>query len=634
MFKIKILIGILFLSFQLTAQTKEEAMLDEAVTEYEANHKVEAAKLLSEVIGKYPNYPRSYFVKARWEMLAKNYEDAVNSLLKLNELKPDFNPLQKKMLAESYFNVKNYTQAKLLFQEFINLGNVNPESKKICESMIQNIDFITNQPIEDYKITYENVGEGINTIENEYFPSTTADESMIYFTRNTRGNEDIWVSSSQNNIWNIAKLVDEPLIEGDNTYVSINSDVNDGAHTISPSGKHLFFTSCNRPNSFGSCDLFVAKKNGNEWGKPRMLPKNINTKAWETQPCISADGKTIYFVSNKEGGSGRGDIYSTQLNKDGTFSEPQNLGSEINTPGSEDKPFLHPDGTTLYFTSDGHPGYGGRDIFVSRWVDNKWTKPINLGGQINSEGDESSIFVNTLGTKAYISKENNEGGRRDQDIYSFKLPEAFMPRKVTYIKGLVLNARTNQPLKASVKIQNIDRGESTLSINSDEKNGDFLVTLVEDQEYGFNVLKEGFALYSKNYSFTKSASNSNTQVLEIKLEPLESGTKFELRNVFFETGKFDLKESSHNELNYIVEILTKNPTIKIQVSGHTDNVGQVANNQLLSENRAKSVMEFLISKGITADRLQYKGYGSSKPLSSNDTEGGRAQNRRTEIEIL
>jgi outer membrane protein OmpA-like peptidoglycan-associated protein len=348
---------------------------------------------------------------------------------------------------------------------------------------------------------------------------------------------------------------------------------------------------------------------------------------------MSADGKKLFFVSSREGGQGESDIYMSELTAEG-FSTPVNLGPKLNSIGAEDRPFIHPDGQTLYFSSDGHPGYGGKDLYMSRWENGEWQVPINLGNGINSIGDEISIFINALGDKAYIAKENNEANRSDFDIYSFDMPKEFRPKTVTYIKGIVTNAKTGQPLKASVKLSDIEASKQISTLNSDEKSGDFLLTVLADKEYGFHVLKEGFAIYSQNYSFVEGGSQLKPQVIEIKLQPLEAGTKFELRNIFFETGKFELKSTSYPELNYVVEILKANPTMKILVGGHTDNVGNAASNQTLSENRARAVMNYLIEKGIEAERLSSKGYGATKPIQTNDTEDGRAKNRRTEIEIL
>ena len=421
-------------------------------------------------------------------------------------------------------------------------------------------------------------------------------------------------------------------MENETRYVSINTFDNDGAHTITAGGRQLLFTSCQRPGGLGSCDLYIAYRKGEEWGKPKLLP-SVNTRGWESQPCMSADGKKLFFVSSREGGVGESDIYVSELTSEG-FSTPVNLGSKVNSIGAEDRPFIHPDGQTLYFSSDAHSGFGGKDLFMSRFENGEWQTPVNLGEGINSIGDEISIFINTMGNKAYIAKENNDNNRSDFDIYSFELPKEYRPQTVTYIKGMVSNAKTGQPLKAAVKLNDIAESKTISTMNSDEKSGDFLLTVLADKEYGFNVIKEGFAIYSQNYSFREGGSKSEPQVLEIKMMPLEAGTKFELRNVFFETAKFDLKSTSYPELNYIVDILKANPSLNIIVAGHTDNLGNAANNQLLSENRAKSVMNYLIEKGIPADRLNSKGYGASKPIQSNDTEEGRAKNRRTEIEIL
>lgn len=627
-----ILIG-LILAGSLYSQDKREEMLDGAIDIFGFNKKGEAFEEMNKVIAKYPDFDRAYFVKANWHITYNEYPQALEALEKLNQLNPSFNPLQKKMLAETYFQVRQYDRARQWAKDFLETPSLNPQNKSDAESLIRNIDFAESNPLDNFNIQFHLLGPEVNTNESEYFPSTNADESALYFTRKTLGSEDIWVSQSRNGAWTSSIPIDEPEIEGVDKVVSINSYENDGAHTIAPTGRFLFFTSCNRPRSYGSCDLFFAKRTGNQWGKPSILSPPINSGAWETQPCISADGKYLYYVSSRNGGYGKGDIYVTKIQEDGKFSAPENLGAEINTSGSEDKPFIHPDGMTLYFSSDGHPGYGQRDLFMSRKIDGKWSKPINLGSQINSNNDESAIFINALGNRAYVSKQNPDKVARDYDIYTFDLPEKYQPKKVTYIKGVVTNAKTNQPIKASVKIQNIDKNESVMSISSDDKNGDFLLTLVADENYGFNIVKEGYAIYSNNYSF-KTSSDDKPQTLEIKLQPLEAGTRFELQNVFFETGKYDLKPESNNELNYIVDILTKNPTIKIQISGHTDNVGNAQANQTLSENRSKSVLEYFVSKGIAVDRLRSNGYGASKPISSNDTEEGRAKNRRTEIEIL
>lgn len=616
------------------AQTRQNEIVNEAISLYGFGRIDEAFKALDDCIAKYPNFDQALYIKANWSIISKKYGDALPLLEKLESINPMFNPQQKKLIAECYFSMKNYDKAEEYILEFLKHPNLSPQAQLYGQRMVKNLNFVRSQTNKTTSIVYHNLGPEVNSSFNEYFPSTNGDESTIYFTRRDKQGEDIWLSYAQGNNWSTAYKIDEPELENEMRYISINTHSNDGAHTISTNGRQLLFTSCHRPapDGLGSCDIFISFKRGEEWGRPKMIP-DVNTRGWESQPCLSADGKKLFFVSSREGGIGESDIYMSMRTQEG-FSTPVNLGSKVNSIGAEDRPFIHPDGQTLYFSSDAHPGYGGKDLYMSRWENGEWQTPINLGNQINSIGDEISIFINILGDKAYIAKENNENNRSDFDIYSFNLPKEFRPKTVTYLKGIVSNAKTGQPLKAVIKLSDIAESKSISTLNSDEKSGDFLMTILADKEYGFHVIKEGYAIYSQNYSFSATDNQLTPEVLEIKLMPLEAGAKFELRNVFFETGKFDLKTTSYPELNYIVDILKNNPNLNILVGGHTDNVGNVANNLTLSENRAKSVMNYLIEKGIAADRLSAKGYGSSKSIHTNDREEGRAKNRRTEIEIL
>lgn len=632
--KKRVLVTLFFCWFFLLgfSQTKQEVLVNEAIGLYGLGRIDEAFKSLDDCIAKYPSFDQAIYIRANWSVIAKKYEDALPLLEKLESVNPKFNPQQKKLIAETYFYMKNYDKAEEYIQEFLRTPNLSAQGQMYGQRMITNLAFVRTQTSEVKKVVYYNLGPEVNSTYSEYFPSTNGDESAIYFTRRDKQGEDIWLSYALGNKWSTAYKIDEPELENETRYVSINTFDNDGAHTITAGGRQLLFTSCQRPGGLGSCDLYIAYRKGEEWGKPKLLP-TVNTRGWESQPCMSADGKKLYFVSSREGGVGESDIYMSELTSEG-FSTPINLGPKVNSIGAEDRPFIHPDGQTLYFSSDAHPGYGGKDLFMSRFENGEWQTPVNLGPSINSIGDEISIFINTLGNKAYIAKENNENNRSDFDIYSFELPKEYRPKTVTYIKGIISNAKTGQPLKASVKLTDIAESKQISTMNSDEKSGDFLLTVVADKEYGFHVLKEGYAIYSQNYSFSEGGSRLEPQVLEIKMMPLEAGTKFELRNVFFETAKFDLKTTSYPELNYIVDILKANPSLNILIAGHTDNIGNTTNNQTLSENRAKAVMNYLIEKGIPAERLSAKGYGASKPIQSNETEEGRAKNRRTEIEIL
>lgn len=629
------LLFILMNSYFLAAQENEKAdrMIQAANNALQMKDYEGFKVKINEAMALFPNYAPIYMVKTKFEMDSRQFDKALETQLKLYQMNENYNPLQSKLLAECYFYLGDYTNAKKYAKEFLSTPGTSANNVAFCKKLIASADFAISQPKSD-PIPFENLGTQINSNYDEYFPSTSADERFLYFTRNTAGNEDIFVSEQVKGVWSPATRIDMPDMNEDGTFNSINTSHNDGAHTISPDGKYLFFTSCGRPKSFGSCDLYFASKSGGIWNKPKLLPKPINTISWESQPCASNDGSEIYFVSSRPGGIGGIDIYVTQVSEKGVFSEPQNLGEIINTPYDEDKPFLHPDGKTLYFSSNGHPGYGGKDLFMSKKVDGVWQKPINLGSAINTLGDEVSIFVNTIGTKAYVARNAESGpGRNNLDLFSFELPKSYRPEKATYMKGLVIHKLTKRPLSAQVKVFDPIESKTLTNVQSDSKNGEFLFPVsLTSSMYGFNVNKQGFALYSKNIEIQKS--NSNAQDLVIELMPLEKGTKFELRNVFFETAKFELKPSSKTELDIVVNMLKQHPSLNILISGHTDNIGQESNNKVLSENRAKSVMNFLIEAGIEAGRLQYKGFGSLQPLQPNTTPEGRAINRRTEIEIL
>lgn len=629
------LLIILMNSYFLAAQENEKAdrMIQAANNALQMKDYEGFKVKINEAMAQFPNYAPIYMVKTKFEMDSRQFDKALETQLKLYQMNENYNPLQSKLLAECYFYLGDYTNAKKYAKEFLSTPGTSANNVAFCKKLIASADFAISQPKSD-PIPFENLGTQINSNYDEYFPSTSADERFLYFTRNTAGNEDIFVSEQVRGVWSPANRIDMPDMNEDGTFNSINTSHNDGAHTISPDGKYLFFTSCGRPKSFGSCDLYFASKSGGIWNKPKLLPKPINTISWESQPCASNDGSEIYFVSSRPGGIGGIDIYVTQVSEKGVFSEPQNLGEIINTPYDEDKPFLHPDGKTLYFSSNGHPGYGGKDLFMSKKVDGVWQKPINLGSAINTLGDEVSIFVNTIGTKAYVARNAESGpGRNNLDLFSFELPKSYRPEKATYMKGLVIHKLTKRPLSAQVKVFDPIESKTLTNVQSDSKNGEFLFPVsLTSSMYGFNVNKQGFALYSKNIEIQKS--NSNAQDLVIELMPLEKGTKFELRNVFFETAKFELKPSSKTELDIVVNMLKQHPSLNILISGHTDNIGQESNNKVLSENRAKSVMNFLIEAGIEAGRLKYKGFGSLQPLQPNTTPEGRAINRRTEIEIL
>ncbi|MFW6202950.1 MAG: OmpA family protein, partial [Marinilabilia sp.] len=344
--------------------------------------------------------------------------------------------------------------------------------------------------------------------------------------------------------------------------------------------------------------------------------------------------------SNRDKGEGRKDIWQATLkgiNDDGTpdFGDLKNLGEPINTEGDENSPFLHHDGHTLYFSSNGHTGMGGMDLFMSsRNEQGEWSEPENLGYPINTGQDEIGLFVVARGNRAYFATDGQEDGMGGKDIYSFRLPREYRPDPVLYVKGKVFDRETREVLPADFELKNLETGETVVTSQGTGFSGEFLVTLPMGGEYAFKADHPGYLFYSGNFNLTGDHPVDEPYYLEIGLEPIKEGATVRLENIFFETDSYDLKSESKVELNEVVEFMENNPDVRIMLEGHTDNVGSREYNLELSENRAHAVYDYLTEQGIDPDRMEYKGYGFSEPVETNETEEGRARNRRTEMRIL
>ncbi|MBL0342094.1 MAG: OmpA family protein [Bacteroidetes bacterium] len=415
----------------------------------------------------------------------------------------------------------------------------------------------------------------------------------------------------------------------------INTPGNEGVPNISPDGKILFFAACDRTDGKGSCDIYYSRLKNEGWTKPINLGNPINTGAWESQPSFASDGRTLYFIRGfiTRDGIREQDIYSSKISEEGKWSEPMKLSNLINTNDEEEFVFIHPDNQTLYFSSDGHSGMGNLDIYVTRRLpDGTWGKPENLGYPINTFRDERGLLVGPKGNIAYIASDR-EGGFGGLDLYSFELYDKVRPLQVSYVKGVVTDVISGFTLDAGIEIIDLETGKVVLNSNSEKGTGEFLACLTAGKDYSLNVSKNGYLFYSDHFSCKNPADLKNAYVLDVKLSQAQTGGKVVLKNVFFDTNLFTLKNESFPELDKLVAFMKINPAMSVEVSGHTDSTGDKKKNQLLSENRAKSVYDYIILKGITPGRLTFKGYGDEKPVAKNDTEEGKAQNRRTEFLI-
>jgi outer membrane protein OmpA-like peptidoglycan-associated protein/Tol biopolymer transport system component len=484
------------------------------------------------------------------------------------------------------------------------------------------IDYEKKHPAKDYVFAPQNMGDSINSTALEYFPSLTIDGSKMIFTRRIHDDEDFYESNFINGHWSLAK----PLGG------KINTNLNEGAQNISQDGQLLVFTGCNYPEGEGSCDLYFSIRTNTGWSEPQNLGPVVNTDFWESSPSLSPDKKDLYFSSSRAGGFGGKDIWVTHRLPSGKWSTPENLGEAVNTSGDEGCPFMHADNETLYFNSNGHPGYGMTDLFFSKKVnDSSWTVAENLGYPINTIDDEGSLIVAADGKTAYYAsdKSDSKGGL---DIYTFQLREDIRPLQTLWVKGRVFDKKTGKGLPSSVELTDIN-SRSTVSRLQTDEDGNYLVTLPIGKDYAFNVNRKGYLFYSDNFSLAKNAADSDF-VKNIPLQPIEAGAEIILKNIFFDTKQFELKPGSVAELNKVVALLNDNPNLKIEIGGYTDNVGQPKDNLLLSDNRAKAVVNYLLQKGIKTPRLTAKGFGATKPIADNVTENGRALNRRTELSVL
>ncbi len=531
-------------------------------------------------------------------------------------------------LGEGYWQAGKYNEAEQAMKAYLASSPRSRSMQDAANHILQSVQFAKSQLNNPADINTEALPSPINQFPLQYFPVLTADNNTILYTRR-RGNspaddEDLVISTWDGQEWS------EPVSLSD----SINSQYNEGTSTVSADGRTIIFTACQGRRTYGSCDLYISYKTGSDWSRPRNLGGTINSRYWESQPSLSADGRTLYFVSDRPGGRGSTDIYVSYKNGEGNWTDPVNLGPTINTAGDEVSPFIHANGKSLYFASNGLVGMGGQDIFLSELEAGKWSTPKNLGYPINTFGDQVSLYVSADGNQGYYSVEEMTNGRLATSVlHSLNLPPyARVTAPTTYVKGKVLNAKTKEPLFAEVNLYNLATDSLVGSVKSDKIIGTYLVVLPAGSEYGLYVKQPGY-LY-KSLSFTVDSSRNTPTEIDILLDPIEKGASTELSNVFFDTDKYELKPASKTELQQVVTLLQENPTITIEVSGHTDNVGAKEYNQELSENRAKSVKAFLERQGINPSRIKAVGYGMAKPRASNETEKGRKINRRIEILII
>jgi len=577
--------------------------------------------LLNEAISKDKKFEEAYYRLAMTYKAQEKYDQAEATYEQgLVLVKDDsrrkiylYDLVSVNLRQAAYVKSKDYA-AKFLALEKADKRKI--ELVKVWQS--QAIYSLENTTAFDYSITP--LSDTVNAFPMQYFPVVTGDGEQLIFTARFGGsrndNEDIVVSKMSAGKWQAPVSIS----------ANINTVQREGACTISADGRHLIFTVCGT----SGCDLYESRKTGKQWSKPKTLGSAINSSSWDAQPSLSADGRELYFVSDRKGGIGGYDIWYSYREED-AWTKAINLGPAINTQFDEISPYIHINNQNLYVVSNGYPGYGGYDIYISEKKLSKWAQPTNLGKPLNDHRDQYSFIVTGTGAIAYYSREESKNRSR---LFRIEMPEALVPKsKGNVVKGLVVDSKTNEPLEAAVELFDLKENKMISKVTSDSVSGEYLMVLPGGSEYALYVRRTDYLFYSLHFNYQENRV-AEPVIINISLEPVQQNATVVLNNLFFDLNKYDLKPQSETELMTVIDFLNRNPDLRIEIGGHTDNSGIESYNQQLSEKRANSVAEFLESHQINPQRVKIKGYGSQKPVRPNTTEENRQLNRRIEFKIL
>ena len=528
------------------------------------------------------------------------------------------------------FEKGEYEEAGKYLERYTSAAPANQGRLSLATDLLSQIAYATELINDPLPFDPQPLPAPLNQFLMQYFPVVTADGKQIFFTvrkgNSSADDEDIYTSiRDESGNWSEPSSVSS----------LINTPRNEGTCTISADGKTLIYTSCQAPGGLGSCDLYEVKRTGDRWGMPKNMGQPINTPGWESQPSLSADGRTLYFVSERRGGQGMRDIWVSRLSPRGNWLNPENLGPAVNSRMDDLSPFVHVNGQSLYFSSNGHRGVGKFDLFLSEFDGEQWSEPKNLGYPINTTDDQVSLAMTADGGTAFYAHEVMQpDGSYVSSLYSFDVPEEIrVHNKSNFLRGRVLDKVTGEPLSAAIEMFDINDATLNYKVTSDPEDGAYFVVLTEGKEYSIYVSRKGYLFENLTYNYLEKKSRE-PEVLDIYLTPIRAGASSVLKNIFFDVDQYALQEKSKTELAEVVKFLKENESIKVEIEGHTDNTGSQQHNMELSANRAKAVYDFLVKAGIPKERLSYRGYGASQPKAPNDSETSRQLNRRIEFKIL
>lgn len=617
--------------FKLGAQNnvKTQQQFDKALEYYNLKEYEDAISLIEKLLEKSPAYTDAIL------LLADVYHDSGETLHEIETLEKALQYSQNTLiffrLGTSYYSAGNYEKALFNFEKYLQSNGVSEVRKAEVSRNIMSCRFAIDAIKNPVDFKPERLSENINTENDEYWPSVSLDGSRLVFTRLQKlpigmKQEDFFISEFDSAGWGKAT----PIIE-------INTNDNEGAQALSADGRLLFFTACNRSDGNGSCDIYYSVYNGKIWSTPKNAGNEVNSNSWDAQPTISSDNRFLYFSSNRAGGKGKKDIWQAELlgigeNGNLKWGAPKNMGVIINTQGDEISPFIHPNNKNFYFASDFHTGMGGIDLFQTEIrMDERIAEPKNMGFPINTSGNEQGLNISFDGKTAYFASERIPGF--GLDIFTFQLPVELRPEPVSYAKARITDAETGNVIRAVVDLVNLSSDSVIHRTEMADENGEVLICLPINANYSFNVSGQGYLFYSQSFQLKELNSLETPEEIEIRLNRIEIGAEMNLYNIYFKTDSFRILSSSEPELEKLTSFLKNNPQLEVEIQGHTDNTGNRESNLKLSENRARSVVDYLVLNGIEVNRLQYKGFGENKPVETNETEEGRKLNRRTTVKI-
>ena len=555
----------------MSSSKKASKFYEEAVQSLNKKKYADAEDELKKAISKDNSFIEAYLLLGDVYYYEKKPEDAIDSYKKALEINSERYPNIYFTLAQTEFSIARYEDAKKHYLNYIQSKDTDEENFRLAKKSLDNCDFAINAIKNPVPFKPKNLGAGVNSKSEEYFPCLTVDGKTLLYTRlvqnpesaNNMGlNEDFFISHLSDSSWtqseDIGKLINTPY--------------NEGAPCLSPDGQILIFTACevfgdygSGRKGYGSCDLFFSRKLNSNWTEPINMGAPINSRSWESQPSYSSDGRTIYFIRRASNKSDKKVqyIYKSELGEDGRWGVPVKLNDKINVPGCrQESVFIHPDNQTLYFSSNGPTGMGGMDIFMSRkGADGDWGEAVNLGYPINTVNDENSFTVSGDGKTAFFASDRKEG-YGGLDLYSFDLPQQNRPLSVSYMRGRIYDKESKKPMYARFELIDLETGRTAIKSFSNKGNGEFMVCLPANKNYALNVSSDKYLFYSENFEIKNTGTILNPVIKDILLQPIKIGETVVLRNIFFETAKYELKPESEIELNKLIELLNKNPKMK------------------------------------------------------------------------